>query len=106
MIAGSIDIGDGAGTQMALIAKGAPMMAVCENTTTFPFLSVGVPWDSPITSVEELKGKKIGVSTPGSLTDWLAQELERTQGWGPDGDDAGDDRQRRLRRPRRRSAII
>jgi ABC-type nitrate/sulfonate/bicarbonate transport system substrate-binding protein len=84
MVAGSIDIGDGAGTEIAHIAKGAPMMAVCENTTTLPFISIGVPYDSPLKSIKELKGKKVGVSTPGSLTDWLAKELEQKEGWGPD----------------------
>ena len=82
--AGSIDIADAAGSEMALIAKGAPMKAVCEDEGTFPFLSVGVPWDSPIKSASELKGKKLGVSSAGSLTDWLAQELARKQGWNPD----------------------
>jgi ABC-type nitrate/sulfonate/bicarbonate transport system substrate-binding protein len=85
MTAGSIDIGDGAGTQIAFIAKGVPMMAVCENTSTLPYTSIGVPYDSPIKTKEELKGKTIGVSAAGSLTDWLAQELERVEGWGPDG---------------------
>jgi ABC-type nitrate/sulfonate/bicarbonate transport system substrate-binding protein len=81
MAAGSIDIGDGAGTEMALVAKGVPMLAICESTTTFPFLSVGVPEDSPIKSVAELKGKKMGISSAGSLTDWLAKELARKEGW-------------------------
>ncbi len=85
MTAGSIDIGDGAGTQMAFIVKGVPMMAVCENSTTLPYFSFGVPWDSPIRAKEELKGKTVGISTAGSLTDWLAQELMRKEGWGPDG---------------------
>ncbi len=84
MVAGSIDIADGAGTEMALVAKGVPMLAVCENASTIPWFSIGVPWDSPITSKEELKGKKIGISTAGSLTDWLARELERKEGWGSD----------------------
>ncbi|HXQ53923.1 MAG TPA: ABC transporter substrate-binding protein [Stellaceae bacterium] len=84
MAAGSIDIGDGAGTEMALVAKGVPMLAVCESSDTFPFLSIGVPWDSPIKSMKELKGTKIGISSPGSLTDWLAQELARKEGWAPD----------------------
>jgi ABC-type nitrate/sulfonate/bicarbonate transport system substrate-binding protein len=44
-----------------------------------------VPWDSPIHTVEELKGKKIGISSAGSLTDWLARELGDHEGWGPDG---------------------
>jgi ABC-type nitrate/sulfonate/bicarbonate transport system substrate-binding protein len=81
--AGSIDIADGAGSEMALIAKGAPMKAVCEDEGTFPFLSIGVPWDSPIKTPAALKGKKIGVSSAGSLTDWLAQELAKRQGWDP-----------------------
>jgi len=85
MTAGSIDIGDGAGTEMAYVAKGAPMLAVCETAGPAPFLGVGLPLDSPIRSLAELKGKKIGVSTSGSLTDWLTKELARTQGWGPNG---------------------
>ena len=85
MAAGSLDIGDGAGTEMALIVKGAPMIAICESAGPIPFLSIGVPWDSPIHSIAQLKGKKIGISSAGSLTDWLAKELTRKQGWGPDG---------------------
>jgi NitT/TauT family transport system substrate-binding protein len=85
MTAGAIDIGDGAGTEMALIVKGVPMIGICESATTFPFLGIGVSWDSPIKSVQDLKGKKIGISSSGSLTDWLTRELDRKEGWGPDG---------------------
>jgi ABC-type nitrate/sulfonate/bicarbonate transport system substrate-binding protein len=85
MVAGSLDIGDGAGTEMAHVAKGAPMIAICESAGPIPFISIGVPADSPIHSIAELRGKKIGVSTEGSLTDWLAKELARKQGWGPTG---------------------
>jgi NitT/TauT family transport system substrate-binding protein len=85
MTAGSIDIGDGAGIQMAFTVKGVPMLAVCEMTATLPYASIGVPWDSPLTSKEELKGKKIGVSGAGSLGDWLALELQRKEGWGDNG---------------------
>jgi NitT/TauT family transport system substrate-binding protein len=42
-----------------------------------------VPWDSPIRSLDQLKGKRIGVSTAGSLTDWLAKDLARKKGWRP-----------------------
>jgi ABC-type nitrate/sulfonate/bicarbonate transport system substrate-binding protein len=82
--AGSIDIADAAGSEMALVAKGAPMKAVCEDEGTFPFLSVGIPWDSPAKTVQDLKDKKIGVSSAGSLTDWLAQEMAKRQGWTSD----------------------
>jgi NitT/TauT family transport system substrate-binding protein len=85
MAAGSLDIGVGAGTEMALVAKGVPMIAVCQAAGPVPFLGVGVPWDSPIHSIEQLKGKKIGVSSSGSLTDWLSKELARKQGWGAEG---------------------
>src|SRR5689334_16164550 len=45
MTSGSIGIGVGAATAMALVAKGAPVLAVCENTATLPYFAVGVPWD-------------------------------------------------------------
>jgi ABC-type nitrate/sulfonate/bicarbonate transport system substrate-binding protein len=38
-----------------------------------------------VKSVNDLKGKRLGVTTAGSLTDWLVHELSRRQGWGPDG---------------------
>lgn len=85
MIAGNIDIAVGAGVEMSFIARGTPMMAVCETASTIPFLSVGIPWNSPIRSLKDLKGKKIGVSSSGSLTDWLAKQLAVKQGWGIDG---------------------
>lgn len=85
MTAGSIDIGIAAGPLMALAAKGAPVVAVCDDAPPIPFIGIAVPWDSPIHSVDELKGKKIGISSAGSLTDWLAQELARERGWGPQG---------------------
>jgi NitT/TauT family transport system substrate-binding protein len=83
MAAGALDIGDGAGTEMALVAKGAPMIAICETVGPIPFIGIGVPWDSPIKTIDQLKGKKIGYSSAGSLTDWLTRELARKQGWAP-----------------------
>jgi NitT/TauT family transport system substrate-binding protein len=84
MAAGSLDLAIGAGSEMALVAKGAPMLAVCEDEGTFPFLSIGVPWDSPARSASDLKGKNIGITSPGSLTDWMAKELARHEGWPAD----------------------
>ncbi len=83
MAAGSIDIGDGAGTEMALVAKGVPMTAVCESAGPIPFIGIGVPYDSPIKTIDQLKGKKIGFSSAGSLTDWLIRELVRAEKWQP-----------------------
>lgn len=85
MAAGSIDIGVAAGPIMALEAKGAPIIAVCDDAP--PIISIGivVPWDSPIHTVAQLKGKKIGISSAGSLTDWLTSELSAHEHWGPHG---------------------
>lgn len=80
MTAGSLDIALADGTMMAFIVKGAPMTAVCQSTTALPMMSIGVPYDSPVKSLAELKGKKVGITGAG-LTDWVVQELERTQGW-------------------------
>ncbi len=85
MVAGSIDIGVGAGTELAFVSKGAPMLAICDDAPPIPFIGIAVPYDSPIKSVEGLKGKKIGISSAGSLTDWLAKALAKHEGWGPDG---------------------
>ena len=85
LAAGSIDIGVGAGTEMAFVSKGAPMLAVCQNTGPAPFLGVGVPWDSPIKKLDDLKGKSIGVSNSGSFSDWSGHQLALKFGWGPNG---------------------
>lgn len=87
MTAGSIGIGVGAGSEMALIAKGAPVLAVCEDASTLPYFSVGVPYASPLQSLEQLKGKKVGITAAGSLTAWLARELARHEGWAADAID-------------------
>jgi NitT/TauT family transport system substrate-binding protein len=85
MTAGSVDIGLGAGTEMALIAKGAPMLAVCDIMSPIPIIGIAVPWNSPIRTADQLKGKRIGISSAGSLTDWLAKQLADHEKWGPDG---------------------
>jgi len=61
------------------------MLAVCESTGPAPFLGVGVPWDSPIKTLEDLRGKIIGVSSAGSFSDWSGHQLARKFGWGENG---------------------
>src|SRR5215813_7776176 len=41
--------------------------------------------DGPVRSENDLKGRTVSVSTTGSLTYWLGQELSRSHGWGNDG---------------------
>ncbi len=85
MEAGSIDIGAGAGPELALIAKGAQEIAICNAFPPVTFIGIAVPEDSTARSIDDLKGKKIGVSSAGSLTNWLALELARKKGWGLGG---------------------
>src|SRR5579862_1861466 len=85
MEAGSIDIGAGAGPELALIAKGAEELAICNDFPPVTFIGIAVPDDSPLRGIDDLKGKKIGVSSAGSLTYWLALELAKKKGWGADG---------------------
>jgi NitT/TauT family transport system substrate-binding protein len=85
LIAGSIDIAMGAGTDLLFIAKGAPEKAIADMAGPPNNMALIVASKGPIKTVADLKGQKIGVSTVGSLTYWLAQQLSIRQGWGPDG---------------------
>jgi ABC-type nitrate/sulfonate/bicarbonate transport system substrate-binding protein len=38
-----------------------------------------------VKTVADLKGKKVGVSTVGSVTSWIVSEVSRQNGWGFDG---------------------
>jgi ABC-type nitrate/sulfonate/bicarbonate transport system substrate-binding protein len=85
LIAGSIDIAMGAGTDFVFIAKGAPEKGIAAMAGPPNNMAMIVAAKGPIETVADLKGKKVGVSTVGSLTYWLAQQLSIRQGWGPNG---------------------
>ncbi len=85
MAADSIDVGIGSGPAMAFIAKGAPIKAVAAMAGRPLLLTLVVRSDGSVKSVNDLKGKRVGVSTVGSLTYWVADELSRQKGWGPGG---------------------
>jgi NitT/TauT family transport system substrate-binding protein len=83
--AGAIDIGLGAGPELAFLAKGAPEIAVAAMADEPADLAVAVLKDGPIKTVADLKGRRVSMSTKGSLTEWVGRELSRQQGWGMDG---------------------
>ena len=85
MAAGSLDIALGGGTDLLFAAKGSPEKAVAVLGTAPANLAVLVRGDSPIKTIEDLKGKKVAATTVGSLTSWFAQEIARREGWGVDG---------------------
>jgi NitT/TauT family transport system substrate-binding protein len=86
MASDSLDIALGSGPAMAFIVKGSPIKGVAAMAGPPLLLAIVVRPDGPKTTAE-LKGKKISVSTAGSLTYWLVSETSRRQGWGPKGID-------------------
>src|SRR6516164_10201243 len=84
MAADSIDVALGSGPGMAFIAKGSPVKAIAAMAGPPLLLAIVVRPDGPKTAAD-LKGKKVSVSTAGSLTYWLISETSQRQGWGPKG---------------------
>jgi ABC-type nitrate/sulfonate/bicarbonate transport system substrate-binding protein len=82
LAAGSIDIGAGGGPGIGLLAKGVPAKAVAATAGAPGDMGLIVKAGSPIKSAADLKGKRIGVSSAGSLTYWLAHKLSQKEGWG------------------------
>ena len=78
--------GLGSGPAMAFIAKGSPVKAIAAMAGPPLLLAIVVRPDGPKT-VADLKGKKVSVSTAGSLTYFLVSETSRSQGWGRNGID-------------------
>jgi ABC-type nitrate/sulfonate/bicarbonate transport system substrate-binding protein len=84
MAAGSLDIGLGSGTDLIFLVKGVPEIAVASMAGPPLLLGIVVPYDSPARTADDLKGKRIGISTVNSLTQWLMRELARQKGWDAD----------------------
>jgi NitT/TauT family transport system substrate-binding protein len=85
LVANSVDFGLGSGPAMGFLAKGVPAKAV--GALANEPLSMGlIVGPSPaIRTPDDLKGKRIGVTTAGSLSYWLVRELSRQMGWGSNG---------------------
>ena len=83
LAAGSIDFGFGSGPGMGYAAKGVPAHAVAVVANRPANMALVVAKSSGITTIEGLKGKRIGVSTAGSLTDWLARNIAVSRNWKP-----------------------
>lgn len=85
LVTNGVDFGLGSGPAMGFLAKGVPAKAVgaLANEPLSMGLIVGAA--STIHAPAELKGAKIGVTTNGSLSYWLARELSRQLGFGSDG---------------------
>lgn len=85
MSTGALDIALDTGPDMAMVAKGVPMKAVAPLAGPPDELVIVVRNDGPIHSIEDLRGRRVTVSGMQTMTAWLARDLSRSQGWGPDG---------------------
>jgi ABC-type nitrate/sulfonate/bicarbonate transport system substrate-binding protein len=83
LAAGSLDFGFGSGPGMGYAAKGVPAHAVAAVANRPANMALVVAKSSGITTIDGLKGKRIGVSTAGSLTDWLARNIAVSRNWKP-----------------------
>jgi ABC-type nitrate/sulfonate/bicarbonate transport system substrate-binding protein len=85
LTAGSVDIGIGSGPGMAFSVKGVPAKAVAAMYGVPRNMAVMVGYDSDVKTVDDLKGKKLGVTTVGSLTAWIGERINAKEGWGDNG---------------------
>src|ERR1700730_9470484 len=95
MAADVVDISLGSGPGLAFIVKGSPVKGIAAMVGPPLLFALVVRNDDSVKAVDDLKGRKIGVSTVGSVTSWIISEVSRQQGWGyegiaqvPIGDDA------------------
>jgi ABC-type nitrate/sulfonate/bicarbonate transport system substrate-binding protein len=85
MAADGIDIALGSGPGLAFIVKGSPVKGIAAMAGPPLLFALVVRNDDTIKTVDDLKGRKIGVSTVGSVTSWITSEVSRQRGWGVDG---------------------
>jgi NitT/TauT family transport system substrate-binding protein len=85
LVAEAVDIGLGGGPEMSTVAKGTPVVAVAAYAGRPDGLVLVAGNNGPVKTVADLKGRKVSVSSVGSLTEWTTRELARHEGWGPDG---------------------
>jgi NitT/TauT family transport system substrate-binding protein len=81
----SIDLGFGSGPGLAYPVKGVPATAIAAVSGAPYNLVLSVRTDTTLKSLDDLKGRTIGVTSSGSLTDWMVHEISRQKGWGPTG---------------------
>ena len=72
MLAGGVDFGTATGTAISAAVNGADVRVVFALSDKPSFDMISLP---SITSVAQMRGKKIGISAPGSLTEIIARQI-------------------------------
>jgi NitT/TauT family transport system substrate-binding protein len=85
MAADAVDIGLGSGPGMAFIAKGSPVKGIAAMAGPPLIFALVVRGDGAVRTLDDLKGRKVAISTVGSATGWLMNVVSRQHGWGFDG---------------------
>jgi ABC-type nitrate/sulfonate/bicarbonate transport system substrate-binding protein len=72
MLAGGVDFGTATGTAISAAVNGADVRVVFALTDKPSFDMIAQP---NVTNVQQMRGKKLGISAPGSLTEILARQI-------------------------------
>ncbi|MDB5410509.1 MAG: nitrate/sulfonate/bicarbonate transporter substrate-binding protein [Rhodospirillales bacterium] len=83
LAADSLDFALGSGPALGFMAKGVPAKGVAAFASSPYSIALVVKYDSPFKTIADLKGKKLAVTTVGSLTDWLVKRMAIAEGWKP-----------------------
>lgn len=84
LISGSTQAADVGGAEtLSAVAGGADLVTVAVDAPTYPFVLMA---PASIKSVQDLKGKKVGVSEPGSSSDIATRVALAKEGLTPDKD--------------------
>src|SRR5215510_12828356 len=71
MAADAIDIALGSGPGLAFITKGSPVKGIAAMAGPPLLFALVVRTDDSVKTADDLKGRKVGVSTVGSVTSWI-----------------------------------
>jgi ABC-type nitrate/sulfonate/bicarbonate transport system substrate-binding protein len=85
MAADGIDVALGSGPGLAFIVKGSPVKGIAAMAGPPLLFALVVRNDDSVKTADDLRGRKVGVSTVGSVTSWIVSEVSRQKGWGFDG---------------------
>jgi NitT/TauT family transport system substrate-binding protein len=85
MAADGIDVALGSGPGLAFIVKGSPVKGIAAMAGPPLLFALVVRADGAVATIDDLKSRKVGVSTVGSVTSWIISEVSRQKGWGYDG---------------------
>ena len=80
LIGGAVEVLIGAGSEMAFVIKGAPELSVAVISGAPSILAIVAAADGPVRSLSDLRGRRLAITNPGGLTDWLSKQVMLREG--------------------------